>query len=459
MKTLFLTVYDGDTEKVILRSGVFDRLKDSGNRIVLLIRGADRLAYYKEGFEEGNVVVELLPPAMTKLEMVWYHVGWNTLPTHSTYIRRYTKYRKHKNFIRYALECILGFLGNARAWRELLRTVYRYSPDSYCSDYFTKYQPDLVFAPNMFSPEDLRMLRAARRRGVATIATAKSWDVLTTKAFTRVKADRLLVFNEFNREEAIRLGDYAPTRVTVTGFPQFDVYARQDWRISKEAFCKQFAIDPTRALVLVAVPGDWKTPYTKEILAELDRRIEAGKFVKPVHVLARLHPKYADSSEGEHYKHVTMDRPGTHFNEKREFSVDMGIANTYQFTFAPKDIAHLANSILHSEVIVNTESTLTLDGAALDKPTILIGYDGNQTLAHWDSVARIYERDHYQHVIDTHAAPLVQSHDELEAMINNFLGDPDYLRAERDTLKTNLLYKVDGKSAERTATAVLSQLT
>ncbi len=458
MKTIFLTVYDGDTEKVILRSGVLEQMRYAGHRIILLVRGSDRLDYYRREFGSEQVIVELLPPAMTRGEMLWYHLGWNTLPTRASYLRRRMKYQKHRNAFRYALESFAGFMGNFRVWREFLRLVYRLFPDPYCASYFERYRPDLVFTPNMFSAEDMRMLRAARRRSIPTVATAKSWDVLTTKAFTRVKADRLLVFNDFNREEAEALGDYPPERVIVTGFPQFDVYARDDWKESRESFCKRLGLDPARRILLMAVPGDWKTPYTKEILRELDVRIETDRFSRPIQVLARLHPKYSDSSEQESYRHIVMDRPGTHLSEERDVSIDMGIAGSYQWTFTDRDIAHLANSIYHSELVINTESTLTLDGAALGKPTILIAYDGTHQLPYWDSVARVYEREHYRHVTETGAAPLVHNDDELTEAIDRFLVDPQNLSGERTKLAERLLYRTDGKSAERTAAAVLAML-
>lgn len=454
MKTLFLTVYDGDTEKVVLRSGVFGRLKESGHRIVLLVRVADRLPYYKQQFEKDNVIVELLPPAMTKLEALWYHLGWNTLPTRAAALRRSMHYRKHRNPLRYAVECLAGLLGHLRPWRELLRLIYSLAPDMYCAEYFDKYQPDLVFTPNMFSPEDMRMLRAAKRRGVPTVATAKSWDVLTTKAFTRVRADKLLVFNETNRKEAIHIGDYDPKRVVVTGFPQFDVYARDDWKLPREEFCKNLGLDAGKRLILMAVPGDWKTPHTRDILHALDEAIENGP-LQDVQVLARLHPKYADSSEHEAYRHIVMNRPGTHFNEGREFSIDMGVQNVYQWTFTDADIAHLANSLFHTEVVINTESTLTLDGAALGKPSVLVAYDGKQKLPYLDSVARIYEREHFRNVVKTGACPVARSDGELVSALRRFLDEPHYLQKEREVLKERLLYRTDGKSAERTASAVL----
>ena len=92
----------------------------------------------------------------------------------------------------------------------------------------------------------------------------------------------------------------------------------------------------------------------------------------------------------------------------------MGIANTYAWTFTDKDLVRLANSLKHSDVVINTESTLSLDASANDTPVILIGYDGDRQVPYWDSVERIYEREHYSHVVETHAAPLVKSHDELK---------------------------------------------
>jgi CDP-glycerol glycerophosphotransferase (TagB/SpsB family) len=267
-----------------------------------------------------------------------------------------------------------------------------------------------------------------------------------------------LVFNEFNRQEAIALGDYRPEQVVVTGFPKFDVYTRSEWREEREAFCKRMGLDPARRIVLFAVPGDWKTPFTKDILHALDKKVADNGFVKPIQILARLHPKYPDSSEKETFKYVVMDRPGTILTQKKEFSIDMGISGTYAFTFTDADITHLANSLYHSDMVINTESTLTLDASMLDKPVILTGYDGAQQVAYWDSVARIYERDHYRHVTDAGGTPLVKSDAELISTINHFLSDPEYLRKEREELKRDMLFKLDGQSAARTASAVLEML-
>ncbi len=458
MKTIFLSVYDGDTEKNVLRTGTFAYLKASGHRIVLLIRGADRIEYYKKEFGSDQVVIELLPHATTAAERLWYFIGWNSLPTNAAEIRRHMYLARGWPYSRYLIGRVFGFFGHVRMWREFLRFVYRMIPDNYAGDIFDKHKPDLFFAPGMFSPEDSRLLKNARRRGIKTVATAKSWDVLTTKAFTRVKADKLLVFNEFNRREAIELGDYSAEKVVVTGFPQFDGYAHPETFSTREEFFARVGADPAKRLICIAVPGDWKTPHTKEIMAELDRRIEAGKFPVPLQVLARFHPKYPDAAEGMKLKHFVFNRPGTHLSDKKEFTIDAGVSNSFSWTFTGSDIRHLADTMKYSDIVINTESTLTLDAAANDTPVVLIGYDGTAKLPYWDSVARIYEREHYTHVTDTGSAPLTKSDDELEEAIKTFLTNPEYKRAEREHLKKDMLYKIDGKAAERASGAILEML-
>lgn len=458
MKTIFLSLFDGDTERVILRTKVFETLKASGHRIVLLVRGKDRIEHYRKSYESEQVKVELLPDAASRTETLWYYIGWNSVPTHAVAVRRVREYRNAGNWKFYVLGFIAWSLGHLKPWREMLRALYLRFGEDYAKELFEKYEPDLLFAANMFSPEDCRLLRQAKKLEVRTVTIAKSWDVLTTKAFTRVKADRIVVYHEYNRREAIAIGDYLPEQVVATGFPQFDIYQDPSVIVPREAFCKNAGLDPAKRIVLYGLPGDWKSPDTRAILSMLDERIEAGELAKPVQVLARAHPKYRDSSEGLASPHIVFDRPGMYFGKGGEFGIDASVANTNQWTFRDEDIVHLANSIHHSDIVLSVDSTLTLDAAALDRPSILVGYDGDRKLPLKRSIAYIYERDHYRNVVRTGGAPLARSHEELVRLINQFLRDPAYLAEERATLKEKLLFKSDGKSGERMGKAILEMV-
>jgi UDP-N-acetylglucosamine:LPS N-acetylglucosamine transferase len=458
MKTIFISIRDGDTEKNILRSEVFSQLKAKGHKIVILIRGGDRLQYYRDNFEGHNVEVVALPPASNKLEVLLNHVDWNSVPTYSVYLRRRDWYLDHKNIVRYTLERTLGFLGKFKLWRNLYRLFYWLVPDQYASELFERYKPDVVFAPNMFSPEDFRLLKAARKRGIPTITTVKSWDVLTTKAFTRVKADKILVFNEYNATEAVELGDYKKEQVVVTGFPQFDIYTHKELIIPRDEFCRAARLNPEKPFILFAVPGDWKMAHTDEVIKHLDDSIQSGQ-IPPVSILARVHPKYATRVEARtDYKHVIIDRPGTYFSKSSEHSMDTSQAKVAAWTFTDKDIVHLMNSIYHSAVTINIESTMTLDAAALDKPVVLVGYDGDHSLPYERSIVRNYDRNHFQYVIHAGGVKLAKNKDELTQVVRDYLNNPMLDHNEREILREKLIYKVDGKASARIAEAIESMI-
>ncbi|HYD92908.1 MAG TPA: hypothetical protein VEB18_00385 [Candidatus Paceibacterota bacterium] len=457
MKTIFISIFDGDTERVILRTDVFRVLKESGHKIVLLVRSADRIEHYQREFANEQVAVELLPPSGSRQETLWYYAGWNSIPTHAVAVRRIREYWNTGKYHLFVIGSIAGILAHSRVWREFLRLLYRVFGESYAEALFEKYRPDLLFAANMFSPEDSRLLLTARRRKVPSVTIAKSWDVLTTKAFTRVKADRLLVYNEFNKKEASQYGDYPPSRVVVVGFPQFDIYTREDIFLPREAFLEKVGLNPAARYALYGIPGDWKSPDTRPIIAMLDEQITQGAFVEPFQVLARFHPKYRDSTEGLQTTNVVFDKPGKYFAAGGEFSLDSG-KDANQWTFKDDDVIHLANSLRHADVIINVDSTLTLDAMANRKPAIIIAYDGDRKLPYRRSIAFIYEREHYRNVIKTGAVPLARSHTHLVQLLNTFLENPEYLQAERDVLTERMLYKLDGRSGERAGQAILTVL-
>jgi hypothetical protein len=92
---------------------------------------------------------------------------------------------------------------------------------------FARYQPVLVIAANpglVFS--EVPLLRTAKRRGVRTMAIDPSWDNFTNKLIPVRQVDRLVVWNEIMKEQAVSLHGYDPSAISVAGAPQFDPHFR-----------------------------------------------------------------------------------------------------------------------------------------------------------------------------------------------------------------------------------------
>ena len=65
-------------------------------------------------------------------------------------------------------------------------------------------------------------LRAARALGIPTALCVWSWDHLSSKALIRECPDRVFVWNETQKREAVELHRVPAERVVVTGAQCFD---------------------------------------------------------------------------------------------------------------------------------------------------------------------------------------------------------------------------------------------
>ncbi len=455
MKTIFFTVYDGDIEKNFLQSDVLKTLQLSDNRIVLLMKFG--LAKRYAHFQHGNTIVEELPPSQCFSEKLFYWIGWNAIPTHSIHMRRYETYLKNQNILQYQAGRVIGILGRFRLFRNFLRFVYALIPDDYAVPLFEKYKPDILFAPSMFSYEDGRLLRIAKRRGIKTITNSKSWDVLTNKAFTRVRADKILVQNNSIRVAAIRHGDYEEDQVKVVGFVQFDYVFDSRLLMSRSDFFRKIGADPDKKLILYATSGDWKNPYDDEVVQSIHDAITDNSIETPAQILARFHPKYPSKIEKLNLPFLIKDRPCT--DEGSEDSLDGVTDKVYSFTFNREDWAHLANSLYHSDVTINTVSTITLDAVAFDKPVVLIAHDGHdRKLPYWQSLRRTYDETHYRDIVDANCAKMTTSTKQTIDAIRAYLKDSHEDSAARKVLRDQYLFGLDGQAGKRIANEILSHL-
>ncbi len=64
------------------------------------------------------------------------------------------------------------------------------------------------------------------------------------------------------------------------------------------------------------------------------------------------------------------------------------------------DMIQLAQTLYHSDVLVNVASTISLDAAYLDKPIVCVAFDGNdRRKSYFESCRRIYDFTCWQNVV------------------------------------------------------------
>ena len=159
---------------------------------------------------------------------------------------------------------------------------------------FDRYRPALLVAssPGLIFSE-VPLLRTAVRRGVRSMAVDPSWDNFTNKLLPVRRVDRLVVWNELMKQQAVELHGYAPDEVRVAGAPQWDLLLpRRPGSTPRDAFFRAIGADPSRKLITLTTTPRELYPHHDHVLRVLiarDRR--AARWPHPAQLLVRLHPR------------------------------------------------------------------------------------------------------------------------------------------------------------------------
>ena len=116
-------------------------------------------------------------------------------------------------------------------------------------------RPDVLLVTPLveFGSDQIEYVKAARRLGIPTGLCVHSWDNLTTKGLIRVLPDRIFVWNEAQRREAVSLHDAAPDQVIVTGAPVYDQWFDRRPSRSRADFCARVGLPETGRFSCICV--------------------------------------------------------------------------------------------------------------------------------------------------------------------------------------------------------------
>ena len=458
-KTVFIVISRSFLTRNILRSGTLEHLKKRGYRVIIFFQAREIPQYLKEEFENEQVALHAF-----MIVPHWFHRRINILKryflnTHiSNLIIRFETRKRIKlpsglitspapsilaTLARLSLLKILSRFTLAKRLFRLIELHVLHQKNADVSGYFEKYAPDAVLSTSLISGFDVLFLKEACRRGIKTISMPKGWDNVT-KEYYPVIPDWFASPNDVSTRCAIELQDMRPGRVRTVGLPQFDWYARPEIRRTREEHLVAKGLDPSRKVIFFGSEGAWSQNDWRiaELLYEWIKidalGVPSQLFVRP-HYSDVQSPKF-DNLRGKPNVFVD-DYP------KIDFLVDKWdptVADTIDFT----------NSILHSDVVVNIASSLSLDAACADRPIVLVGFgcefEGEKDV----TIPKLYGSDHIRWLEESGGTDRADSPEELKKIVTRALENPAWRAEGREKLRTGLCYRVDGMSSERLANLV-----
>ena len=314
---------------------------------------------------------------------------------------------------------------------------------------FDRYRPVLVIAANpglVFS--EVPLLRTAKRRGVRSMAIDPSWDNFTNKLIPVRQVDKLVVWNDIMKEQAINLHGYDAASIAVAGAPQFDPHFRT--RTPRAEFFARIGADPNRKLIALTTTPRSLYSHHDHVLRELVKAMNDGR-LRNAQVLVRLHPRDEFGAYDEFTKtpHVIIEKP---------FRDTVKVADGLAIDVMPENQKHLGDTLCHADVVVNVASTITIEACIFDTPVVNINFDGPDESPYVKSARRYYSFTHYVNITNRGAVRVAASPGDLVRDVAGYLADPSLDSAGRKQVVMDQCQFTDGRSAERVVRLVLEEL-
>jgi len=455
---VFVSIPSGVSAGNILRGGLVDRLLDANPAVqVVIVSPLVKDAAFVQEFKRARVVFEDLPPHMPSgLEgrlMALIQAGYlDSGVSESVKIRRAEAVAKKSiRWIR-TKRLLAGIFAPS-----ILRRGTRYAvidrtiSHPHAEQLFERYQPVLLVgsSPGLIFSE-VPLLRTAVRRHVRTIVVDPSWDNFTNKLIPVRRADRIVVWNDIMKQQAVELHGYTPGQVRVSGPPHWDRYFRGGPAVSREAFFARVGADISRKLITVTTTPMLLYSHFDRVIRSLKAAIDDGPLAG-AQVLVRLHPR-DDLRRYEEFSgvpNVIVEKP---------FKPTVKSGDGLDVDITAENQQHLADTLRHSDVIVTVASTIGVEAAIFDTPVVDVAFDGETPVDPAKSVRRYYRFTHYVNVLRRNATRVAETPEAMVDAVAAYLADRSLDREGRRRVVADQVQFTDGRSSERLVRCVVDEL-
>jgi hypothetical protein len=295
--------------------------------------------------------------------------------------------------------------------------------------------------------------REAFRQSIPVISTITNYDNLLSKGYRGFTPDRLAVWSEKMKQQATTLMDIPKRKVVITGPTVFDRYF-EPLQETREEFLRKRGLDPNKKTLFYAGHTSIVTYF--DFLDLVIKFRQPGGLLEKCNLIIRPYPhqKVHNWAGIKFFREKLTGLPNVYISDPFESSSDA--FNPFsEESLKEKSTDELHAILKFSDVMVNYFSTLGLEAAICDLPTIHIGYDKFtyqiSPMAWCSTGAR---NAHNQDRQRRAASKVVESDAELEQALEAYLGNRALDREERHSYALSECGYLDGKATQRLAKLV-----
>jgi len=210
-------------------------------------------------------------------------------------------------FLRPKVRKLVDFFGRWRWSKALmigtLATLERLIPPRRdVVEFLERSRPKLVMVTPLFGhgSSQVDYFKACSHLGIRSALPVASWDNLTSKGAVQCRPDSILVWNEAQKEEAVKLQHMPPERVHVTGAHSYQHWFSWEPSSDRPAFLLKAGLDPERDFVVYLGSSRFIAEEDVPVALAWARAIRASDdpVLSRIGILIRPHPQnYGDWME------------------------------------------------------------------------------------------------------------------------------------------------------------------
>jgi hypothetical protein len=214
----------------------------------------------------------------------------------------------------------------------------------------------VMVTPLVDGPSQVDWLRSAKALGIPAVLATASWDNLTLKGLALERPDRTYVWNEIQRREALEHHRIPLDTVVATGAHTFDHWFGWHPTSSREEFCDELGLDPSKPIVLYVGSSGLISKDERPVVRSWLEAVRRSPRLRDIGVLVRPHVNGS----------VWANNPFA------------GVDNTAVWPpvgALPMDSesrADFFDSVFHSSAVVGINTTALIEAAILGRPTLSV---------------------------------------------------------------------------------------
>ena len=416
-RRIALSITEGRTVRDLFYNGLLDMLCDAGYEVTVFTEAFTVPEFVKEWSRPGVDFQPLLP------------CDWSGWRSRSLRLRR----RLSRLPSRVPMK-LYSF------WEER----HFYPPPKAYLDWFRTNRPQLLLTTHAHMISERELLSAAHATGTPTLGVVRSWDNVHKGIYSRPR--KVAVWNEINRQELVEMEGYDREDIYIVGSPQFDPYFAPDALWERQRLADHFGLDPSRPIILFAslgyfIPGFDETCWMDALLDLIDHDEIPGM----PQVICRLHPW----SRLEHFEGYA-----SHPDVRLSYVDRYWPGLTWYMT--RDDVVLMANVLHHSDVVITPGSTISLEAAIFDRPTLVPTFHPYQPERAEDYFNTWVFGKHFGRIEELDLIPIIRQLDEFGPAIRRCLEEPGWYLEGRARLVSDYVGETDGQATVRLADLALA---